>query len=170
MKIVSIDIAYKKPIPVVTLSERGKLCSISIVQPSKDIYSTSTAILDVLIPIGKCLVVSETPLILNNMNTAFTLARMHAMLEKGTRDAGMLWFGVHPSTWQSRMLHPQKGDDRKKLSIALAMKWYEGQASVPDIAINDDIADAINIANFGFQNKGEIFNAIRGGKHFNEKG
>ena len=163
MKIVSIDIAYAKPIPICVLSERGKLVCIQEIKNANDIYTTSKLVLEAVIPFGPCLVISETPLLIHNMNTAFMMARMHAMLEKGVRDSGSLFFGIHPATWQKQMLNPQKGDDRKKLSVALAAEWL-GRAD-----ITHDIADAINLARFAFDNKKEILKAMRGGKKFSEK-
>jgi len=162
VKIIAIDISYKKPIAYCVLSEKGKLITVQSVEPANDIYTTSTRVLDTIIPYGRCLVISETPLIIHNMNTAFMMVRMHSMLEKGIRDSGGLFFGIHPLTWQKAILRPQKGDDRKALSIKVA--GIDGLTTT-----DNDQADAFNIATYAFLNKKAILKAMRGGGKFSEK-
>jgi hypothetical protein len=163
LKIVSIDISYKKPLAVCVLGDKGRLVSLTSIDPKNDIYHTANSVLEEVVKIGDSLVVTETPLMIHNINTAYMMARMHAMLEKGCRDAGLLFFGVHPITWQKKLLNPQKGDDRKKLSLALASKMLGREMT------NNDLSDAFLIATFGYQNRKEILKAISGGKKFSEK-
>lgn len=166
--IIAIDIAYRKPVALVGLSATGRIGLMRDMAPSQDIYHTVNDVLDVLIPFGaKTLVLSETPLIINNMNSAFMLTRFHAMLEKGVRDAGQMFFGIHPLTWQSEILAPKKGDDRKKLSIAVATEYCRHLGW--DVDLSDDTADALNIARYGLVHRKDIMEAIKGGRHFSEK-
>lgn len=170
MKIIAIDLSYKKPLTYCVLSEKGKLIQIGSIEAQNDIYHTANAVLDKIIPFGKSLIITETPLIIHNMNTAFFMVRLHAMLEMGHRNSGSLFFGIHPMTWQKVMLSPEKGDDRKKLSIAEADKWLTALGLPVTVGKGrDDEADAINMARFAFDNKKHIMEAISGGKRFSEK-
>lgn len=166
--VIAIDIAYRKPIALVGLSATGRIGLMRDLNPSQDIYHTVNDVMDVLIPYGaKTLVLTETPLLINNVNSAFMLTRFHAMLEKGVRDVGQMFFGIHPQTWQTEILSPKKGDDRKKLSIAIATEYCKHLGW--EIEIGDDIADALNIARYGLVHRKDIMEAIKGGKRFSEK-
>ena len=169
MKIIAIDIAYKKPIAYCVLGERGKLITLASVEPQNDIYHTSTAVLDSIRPYGKSLVVAEKILLIHNMNTAFLMAGMGAMLEKGVRDYGGIFFQFHPLTWQKAMLKPEKGDDRKQLSIDMAQAWLRSIGCTDMTTLSDDQADAMNICLYAYANKKRILEAISGGKKFSEK-
>jgi Holliday junction resolvasome RuvABC endonuclease subunit len=163
MLIASIDLAYRKPVQITILSSRGKLVGHTIqVEAKNDIYHLAEGILDKLIPFGKStLVVVETPLFINNMNTTFMMTRLHAMIEKGVRNAGMIFFGIHPRTWQKEMLGQSK--DTKKRSIEEAEKW------IGEKLAGDDVADSINIGRYAFLRRKEILAAISGGEKFSEK-
>jgi len=168
MKIIALDISYRKPIAAACVSARGKLLWTGLVSPQKDIYTTVNAILDQILRVGpKILVVAETPLMINNMNTAYVMARMHGMLEKGVRDGGLLFFGVHPRAWQSWMLKlssPADPDVNRKKASMEAAKLFTG--AYPD---NHDIADAINLARFAHVKRREILISLRGGGKFSER-
>jgi hypothetical protein len=101
------------------------------------------------------------------MNSAFMLTRFHAMLEKGIRDAGQMFFGIHPLTWQAEMLHPTKGADRKALSVAEATKYCNSLGW--EVDLGHDSADALNIARYGLNHRKEILEAIKGGHKFSER-
>lgn len=165
MKIISLDISYRKPIAAACLSARGRLLWTGLVSPQRDIYTTVNAILEQVIRIGpKTLVVVETPLMIKNMNTAYVMARMHGMLEKGIRDGGLLFFGVHPRSWQSKMLKDaSKSADLKRASMLAATEFLGRE---PD---NHDIADAINLARYTHINRQAILASIRGSEKFSER-
>lgn len=166
--VIAVDLAYKKPVAIVGVSSTGKIGLMVDVEPKNDIYHLANAITDVLVPYGaKTLVVTETPLMIHNINTAYMMARLHAMLEKGTRDAGQMFFGIHPSVWQTALFHPKKGDNRKKKSVEYALELLKSQGW--DIEISEDTADALNIAWFAHLNRKEILEAIKGGRKFSEK-
>lgn len=162
MVIAAIDLAYKKPVPIAIFSARGKLLKVKQVEIRGDLYHLSSDLLDIILPLGKStIVVVETPLFINNMNTTYMMTRLHAMIEKGVRDAGMIFFGIHPKTWQKEILGPCK--DTKKRSIEVAEAWL-GKALG-----SDDIADSVNIGRYSFLRRKEILTAISGGKKFSEK-
>jgi len=162
MKILAIDLAYKKPVQVAVMSSRGKLLYTKEIQPENDIYHLANAVLEQIVPLGKgVIVIAETPLLINNISTAFVMTRLYAMIEKGSRDSGVLFFGIHPRTWQSAML----GKDKKwkAESVRLASEWLGKE--VP----NNDVADAINLARYAFSRRKEILGAIAGKAKFSEK-
>ena len=164
MFVIGVDIAYKKSIPLWSLNKRGKTESIMQVTPGSDIYSTTSTICDILkdwkTKRGETvdvLVLGESAVMRGNLPQAYMMARFGAMLEKGVRDLGWTYFSVHPNAWQAALLHPKRGDNRKKLSKEVA-ESRTGQ-HLP----TDDLADAANIAHFGFLYRKEILACLRNG-------
>lgn len=165
MYIIGVDIAYKKSIPLWSLNKRGKTESIMEIQPGSDIYSTVSTICKVLddwknkrAGVTDVLVIGEATVMRGNLPQAYMMARFGAMLEKGVRDMGWTYFSVHPNAWQAAILHPKRGDNRKKLSKEAAEK--RTKQDLP----TDDIADAANIAYFGYVYRKEILNCLRTGE------
>jgi hypothetical protein len=172
MRVISIDLAYRKPLAVCVLSAQGKPLILAEIPPQGDLYKTATSLVDFIVPIGKdSLVIAETPLYLQNLKTAFMMIRIHAMIEKGIRDAGLLFFGIHPLTWQKAILHPTKGADRKALSRGEAELWLTQleEANRFPLGEGNDLADAVNIARYGHINKKNILQAFLTGEKFSEK-
>jgi hypothetical protein len=165
MFIIGVDIAYKKSIPLWSLNKRGKTESIMEVTPSSDIYSTVSTICSVLKDwktrrgeTTDVLVLGESAVMRGNLPQAYMMARFGAMLEKGVRDMGWTYFSVHPNAWQAAILHPKRGDNRKKLSKEAAQK--RTKQDLP----TDDLADAANIAYFGHLYRKEILACLRSGE------
>lgn len=164
MFVIGIDIAYKKSIALWSLNKRGRTESVMEVAPSSDIYNTVTTIGGVLRDWKKrrgdtseVLVLGESAVMRGNLPQAYMMARFGAMLEKCVRDMGWTYFSVHPNAWQAALLHPKRGDNRKKLSKEVAEK-RTGQ-DLP----TDDLADAANIAHFGYLYRKEIMACLRTG-------
>lgn len=161
MRIIGVDLAYRKPIVYAVLSNRGKFLFTNAVETQSDIYALMNLVVDRILVNGPSLVVAETPLMINNRNTAFMMAKAQAMLEMGIRRGGGIFYGVHPVTWQKDMLHPPPGADRKALSITAASDWLESCGALYAPLVDNDIADAINIARWGLKNKKEILGKVK---------
>jgi Holliday junction resolvasome RuvABC endonuclease subunit len=91
-------------------------------------------------------VVVERPFVRMNIGVALNMGKLCGMIEATcdqTFGSQCRFEQVEPSRWQQALLHPKKGDDRKKLSKKVARKHY-GIRRI----IDDDEADAINIASY----------------------
>lgn len=163
MKIIAVDISYRKPVAIACLTSKGEFAWWTLVEPHNDIFHTVQAVLEGVIKDPHAIVVAETPLLINNRNNAFVMTKFFAMLEMGVRSAGIKFFGIHPLTWQAAILKPKKGDDRKALSVASAQKFLGSEVR------SDDLADALNLARFTYNNRKNILKAIAGKGKFSEK-
>lgn len=99
-----------------------------------------------VLPFYPALVVMERPGIYNNRTTGLKLFSLASMIEALISDSGMPIAMIQPKLWQKELLG--KVENRKIASIELADKTFKAHIGHP---LNDDEADALNIASYGIR-------------------